>query len=111
MAGKPAATAADGWTQVSEDEVEETKVAFDTVGDQFIGTYIGSRFVPSDDGGYSQLRFRGDDGTVYFTNANYSLKKGMEGVTSGTMCRLTYTEDKDVGQASPLRIFRVETRR
>jgi len=101
----------DGWTTVSDAEVDENKVSFDTIGDQFIGTYLGQRTVTNADGSYIQFRFRGTDDAVYFTNGNYSLQRGMADVRVGKMVRLTYESDKDVGQRSPLRIFRVDVKR
>lgn len=108
MAGKSVTD--DGWTTVSEDEVDENKVVFENPGDAFIGTYLGKRTVTNADGSYVQFRFRNDDGT-FFMNGNYSLQRGMAEVREGRMCRITYTEDKDVGQKSPLRIFRVDVKR
>jgi len=109
MPAKPV-TDEGGWKTVSETEVDENKIVFDTIGDVFIGTYLGDRTVTNADGSYRQFRFRGTDDGVYFVNANYSLQRGMENVRVGRMCRLTYIEDKDVGQRSPLRIFKVDVR-
>jgi hypothetical protein len=109
MASK--ATTDDGWTQVSEDEVDETKIVFDTIGDVFVGRYLGSRNLSNADGAYMQLRFQGEDGTHYFTNANYSLQKAFANIRVGTTCRVTFTDEKDVGQRSMLKVYRVDTRR
>jgi hypothetical protein len=101
----------DGWMRVSSDEVDETKIVFDTLGDEFIGEYIGQRSLKNDDGEYTQLRFRNDDGELFFTNANYSLKNSFSKIRPGRTVRITFTDEKDVGQRSPLKIFTVDVRR
>ena len=109
MAGKPDTEAQ--WKTISEDEVDETKIVFDTVGDIFIGRYLGQRTLSNSDGNYTQLRFQGEDGVHYFTNANYSLMKSFTDMRPGTTVRITFVSEKDVGQRSPMRVFRVDTRR
>jgi hypothetical protein len=99
------------WSTVSQDDVNETKISFDFIGDEFIGTYLGTRSQQNDNGSYTQLRFRGEDGEVYFTNANYSLSEGMRQVRPNNLVRLTYVADKDTGQPTPMRIFRVDVAR
>jgi hypothetical protein len=100
-----------GWRKVSEDEVDETKVIFTNIGDKFIGTYRGQRTQDNVDGNYVQLRFTDASGKAFFLNANHSLMKGIETVPVGKMVRITYVSDKDVGQLSPLRIYRVDVKR
>jgi hypothetical protein len=109
MAGKPMTD--DGWKTVSEDEVDETKIVFDTIGDIYVGRYLGSRVLSNADGNYTQLRFQGEDGGYYFTNANYSLQKTFADMRPGTTVRIAFVSEKDVGQKSPMRVFRVDTRR
>lgn len=100
------------WVTVSSDqEQEETKIVFDTIGDQFIGKFLGTRTIePSDpsERPYVQARFEGTDGEVYFTNLGYSLRKGLRDVRAGHMVRVTYSDDLDTGQASPMKVFKVE---
>lgn len=110
MTGKPD-TQESGWKTVSEDEVDETKIVFDTVGDVFVGRYLGTRNLSNSDGGYTQIRFQGEDGAHYFTNANYSLQKSFTDMRPGTTCRVTFVSEKDTGQRSPMRVFRVDVRR
>jgi hypothetical protein len=100
-----------GWHTVSEDEIDETKIVFETIGDKFVGIFRGTRVQNTEDGGYTQLRFTNASGKAFFTNANHSMLKGMETVKPGKMVRLVYVSDKDVGQKSPLRIFRVDVKR
>jgi hypothetical protein len=109
MASKP--TTDDGWKTVSEDEVDETKIVFEVIGDVYVGRYLGSRVLSNADGNYTQLRFESVDGGYYFTNANYSLHKSFTDMRPGTTVRITFVDEKDVGQRSPMRVFRVDTRR
>jgi hypothetical protein len=112
MTGKAETQAPEsGWKTVSEDEVDETKVVFDTIGDIFVGRYLGQRTLSNADGSYIQLRFQGEDGNHYFTNANYSLQKAFDGMRAGTTCRITFVSEKDTGQRTPMRVFRVDVRR
>lgn len=96
------------WTTVSEEgSEEENKIVFENVGDSFEGTFLGTRVQENADGNYTQARFQaGED--VYFTNLGYSLRKGLQSVRVGSLVRITFTGEQDTGQASPMRIFRVE---
>jgi hypothetical protein len=101
----------DEWAVVSEGSSEpEIKIVFDTIGDQFIGTYLGMREMDNDQGKYKQARFETDQG-IFFTNANYSMKDGLKSVRIGTVVRLTYKDDMDTGQSQPMRVFSVEAKR
>jgi hypothetical protein len=102
------APANDGdWTTVSEDEYDETKIVFDTIGDEFVGVYLGPRQVPNEDGEFTQHRFAvGED--RYFVNGNHSLNQGMRNVAKGTLTRLTYASDRDTGAPSAMKVYRVD---
>lgn len=107
------------WSTVADgtaDTAEETKIVFDSVGDEFTGLYLGMRLVEPSDGSspYKQARFQGMPETdaaaeLYFTNANHSLREGLKDVRKGTPVRLTFTDEIDTGQASPMKVFRIET--
>lgn len=107
------------WTTVSEgDQEPETKIVFDSLGDEFTGKFLGTRMVEAQDPNdrpYQQARFEGigenDSGTVYFTNLGHSLRTGLKDVRAGSIVRVTYTDDLDTGQASPMKTFRVEVGR
>jgi hypothetical protein len=101
------------WTKVSEEDQPETKIVFDTIGDEFTGKYLGTRTVEPNDPEerpYTQARFETDEG-LFFVNTNHSLRSGMKNVRAGSLVRLTYTDNLDTGQASPMRVFRVEVGR
>jgi hypothetical protein len=104
------------WTTVSDEAANEpeTKIVFDQVGDEFTGKYLGMRMVePSDpaEQPYRQARFERAEGELFFTNTGHSLRTGLKDVRVGSMVRITYTDNLDTGQASPMRIFRVEVGR
>jgi hypothetical protein len=99
------------WTTVAEDAGDEEKFSFDIPGDNLIGIYLGHRNQSNDNGNYVQLRVQGTDDVIYFVNANYSLQTAMRSVRPGTLVRITYTGDKDTGQPSPMRLFKVESGR
>lgn len=97
----------DEWQTVSEDEVDETKIVFDTIGDEFIGIYLGPRIIEQEDHKFTQYRFQvGED--YYFTNAGYSLMRGMSNVPKGSRVRIVFSSERDTGQESPMRIFTVQ---
>jgi hypothetical protein len=101
----------DDFVTVSEGTAEpEIKIVFDTIGDSFTGTYLGSRTMDNQDGSYIQYRFEKDN-EIYFVNANYNLRQGFKTVRAGSKVRITYTDDLDTGQASPMRCFKVEVAR
>jgi hypothetical protein len=90
----------DGWTDV----VTESQVVFDTIGDVFTGVFVGWS---ETDGGIAQAHFKNSEGE-FFTNCGWSLKQQLKTVKKGAQVRMTYTGDQDTGQASPMRIFRVQ---
>jgi hypothetical protein len=98
----------DEFVVVSDGESEpETKIVFDTIGDQFTGEWLGFRHMDNDSGGYQQARFMLDN-EVYFTNANYSLRNGLKDVRIGAKVRVTFTSETDTGQRNPMRNFTIE---
>jgi hypothetical protein len=104
-------TPVDEFVMVSDGSAEpETKMVFEVFGDQFTGIYLGMRNIPSADGGYQQARFE-KDGETFFTNANFSIRDGLKSVRNGAKVRLTYVNDLDTGQASPMRVYTVEVAR
>lgn len=110
------------WTTVSDstEQEPETKIVFDTIGDEFTGYFLGTRVIePADitEKPYRQARFEGVDnegektGEVFFTNMGFSLREGLKTVRAGSLVRITYTDDTDTGQASPMKGFRIEVAR
>jgi hypothetical protein len=95
------------WVVVSEDDIEETKIVFDTIGDSFTGVYLGLRKIENEEGNFTQHRFAvGED--RYFTNGNHSMNTGLSQVSKGSLVRVTWTGERDTGRPDPMRVFRVE---
>lgn len=109
-AAKAAEVAPDEWVQVSEDEVAETKLTFDRMNEPFTGTYIGSRVIDGDEHKFFQYRFE-NEGFYYFVNGNWSLSQGMKSVRKGQRVRVTWIAEKDTGQLTPMRVYKVEIAR
>lgn len=95
------------WRTVSEDDVEETKVTFDDMNEPFIGTYRGHRIIENENGKFTQFLFE-ENGMRYFTNAGWNLIQGMAKVNIGQRVRITWINNRDTGQETPMRIFRVD---
>jgi len=99
------------WGDVSTPEVDEVKFNFDVLGDQFTGIYLGQRTSQNERGSYLQYRFEGEDGITYFINGNFNLTNSMKNVRINQLTRITWVDEKDTGQATPMRIFKVEVGR
>lgn len=95
------------WRQVSEEDVEEIKFTFDDMGESFIGVYRKQRIVDGAEGKFTQYIFDVDN-LRYFINAGWNLIQGMQKVTPGQKCRITWISNRDTGQETPMRIFRVD---
>lgn len=106
----PAATVEDGWEVVREET--PARVLFDTVGDQFVGTYEREMHVIPENGSdeFDLFVFRVDQGPVA-VNSSYSIRDGLRDVPPGTTVRITYVKDIDTGKDSPMKDFRVEVKR
>lgn len=107
---KSAEAIPDEWVQVSEDEVAETKLTFDRMNEPFTGEYIGNRVIDGAESKFFQYRFM-SDGYYYFVNGNWSLSQGMKSVRKGQRVRITWISEKDTGQLTPMRVYKVEVQR
>jgi hypothetical protein len=92
----------DGW----EDVVTEGQIVFDTIGDTFTGVFVGWS---ETDNNIAQAHFKNAEGE-FFTNCGWSLKQQLKTVRKGSEVKITYISDQDTGQASPMRVFRVQHR-
>lgn len=108
----------DEWETVAEESGEKMK--FETVGDEFIGTYEGlTHIVPKKEGTteedeFDQLLFRDGNGKLYALNAGYKLLEAFTGEAApekGSRVKLTYVGNVDTGQPSPMKDFRVQVAR
>lgn len=103
----PTPTDDDEWVTVTREREPETKVTFDVIGDQFTGTYLGTRTIPRDDGNFTQWRFEAE-GEYYFINPLATLREAFQNIRAGSRVRIEYVDDQDTGQASPMKVFRVD---
>jgi hypothetical protein len=88
-----------------------TQLTFDTVGDTFIGLYVGQETVEFEFKGkpdsFVQLSFLvGDE--PFAINAGYDLLRGFKGIPDNTYVRIQLRKLVDVGQQSPLKSYRVD---
>lgn len=95
------------WRTVSEEDVEETKWTFDNMNEPFFGTFTGERVIDNENGKFIQYRFE-ENGYHYFINSGWSLAQGMKTVRKGQRCRITWVNNRDTGQDTPMRVFRVD---
>lgn len=102
----------DEFVTISEENAEpEIKVVFEAINESFtFDRFLGFRTVPTDTGSFQQARFELDE-KVYFMNANHSLREGLKGMPRNTRGRITWTSEQDTGQASPMRVYKVEAAR
>lgn len=104
----------EGWEWTTVAEESPTRIIFDTIGDQFIGQYIGIEHIEPDNGKdepFDLYLFRGRDGELYAINKSYKLAQAMEKVSEGDWVRITYIKDIDTGRnLNPLKDFRVDVR-
>lgn len=112
MADKPdTVNPDDGWETIEHEA--PTLVVFDTLGDEFIGQYLGHREIdlPDQPGEtFRQDKFRGRDGELYAINSGYQLKTVLDKIQPGQWTRITYKKDVDTGQPKPMKSFQVDVR-
>lgn len=99
-----------------ETAVPETgdQIVFDTIGDVFIGLYLGSRVVTvmekDKEEEFTILMFTGTDGKPYQVNAGWKLGSAFDSaaVSVKDIVRITYVKDVDTGRKDPMKDYRVE---
>lgn len=99
----------DEWTDVGSET--PTRVVFDTIGDEFIGTYNERRTItPNESDPFDILVFTGTDGNLY-SMSGFKLLQTFEDIDPGTQCRILYTKDVPIkGQVSPMKDFKVQVK-
>jgi hypothetical protein len=88
------------------------QVLFDVLGDTFSGVYDGSEEIdPKDekdpDKRFTQLKFHVED-NHYVINAGYELAQAFATIDQGSTVRIRLVKLVNVGQASPMKSFRVD---
>lgn len=98
------------WTTVQDESPDV--IIFDTVGDQFIGTYVGTEEIENEGETFTRFLFRNDKG-FFAINSSYRLAQGMGKVQTGELVRLTYIKNVDTssGKLNPMKDIKVEVSR
>jgi hypothetical protein len=105
MGTKPSETE---WETVAE--ASPTRVIFDTIGDEFVGTYKGVTHIDPDNGKddpFDVLVFEGTDGELYSMSGT-KLMKEFSKIEPGRLARITYVKDLPSGKGNPFKDFKVE---
>jgi hypothetical protein len=105
----------EGWETVSDES--PTRIIFDEIGDVFIGTYEGHEYItdpnePESDP-FDYIKIRGTDGKPYIASAGFRLIQAFEKIEPGSMVRITYVKDVDMGVAgrNPMKDYKVDIKR
>lgn len=103
------------WETVAEES--PTRVVFDTLGDTFVGQYVGDQHIeqePDEDGkdqSFDLFLFRGRDSELYAVNHSYKLIEAMEKVTEGDWVRIVFVKEIPSKRGNPLKDFRVDVKK
>lgn len=103
------------WEFETVTEESPTLVEFDTIGDIFIGQYVGVEHIDpknEKDEPFDRFNFRGRDGDLYALNQSYKLEMAMEKIEPGQWVRVTYIKDIPTGRKlNPMKDFRVDVKK
>lgn len=110
------ASAPEEWVTV--DEGAPTMVSLDTVGDVFVGRYIGMVEIvnPNDNETWKQYRFHMEDthggdftvGELVGINGTYSLDSAMPKVPEGALVRLENMKEIPTKKGNPMHSYKVQ---
>ena len=103
------------WETVAKEA--PTKIIFDTIGDVFVGKYVGKEHIEREpdaegkDRSFWLHKFEGRDGDVYSVNDSFDLNEKMAEDMIGKWVRLTYLKDvKTERGLNAMKSFRVDVR-
>lgn len=101
----------DEWEEVSGESPD--RIIFDTVGDQFIGTFVGFDIINAGDEPFEVILLESrEDGKLYQTSASYKLAQGIRKATPGQVVRITYVKDVPMGPGrNDMKDFTVDVKR
>ena len=87
-------------------------VKFDTKGDAMEGTYLRTEVIGKGEDAFEVFVFEHEDDNdgLWSTAASAGLAPLMRDIKPGTYCRVSYLDDRDTGQPSPMKVMKVETR-
>lgn len=104
---------------VSDEEfetvVEESgsQFTFETVGQQFVGKYLGSETIEpegwSPEDYFIRHNFRDRDGKLWGINGGFKLNDGLREIAAGQIVRITYVGDVEMGPGkNPMKDYRID---
>lgn len=96
----------DTWTDVPDDK----QIILENIGDTFTGVYLGMEPVNYSSGNAGKIAHFEIDGTPCFINAGRDLQRKLEKVPLKALTRVTWTDNLDTGQDTPMRVFKVQHR-
>jgi hypothetical protein len=101
------------WDLQHEESPEQ--IVFDTIGDEYVGLYLGAEVITFEDKkgdsqSFTQHRFR-DPGGITVINGGYELNAELAKITPDTMIRIKLMKLVDVGQNDPMKSYRIWTAR
>lgn len=106
------------WEWDTVKEAAPSKMIFDTIGDVFIGQYLGIEHVAlelnakGEDPSFDQYIFRGRDGERYSIAQSFDLQKAMNDVEESKWVRLEYVKDVATGTGkNDMKSFKVSVRK
>lgn len=106
---------ADEWEWENVVEASPSRVIFDTIGDEFIGQFIGEEEIDPGTGEedvFSLYLFRGRDGELYGINKSYKLAQAMDKIEPGSWVKIQYVKDINTGRGlNPMKDFRIDVRK
>ena len=90
-------------------EITTRQIKFSEVGDTAIGLFIGVNDVPVEQGSDTarQLHFQDANGVPYWFWESAAMSTTMMAAQEGTILEVTYTGQRNVGQPSPLKDFKI----
>jgi hypothetical protein len=116
MTQRKNATSDDEWADTTatvtdnewEDVFIESLIKFNTLGDEFIGTFQGWSETGN---GITQAHWNSDEHGACFINMTADLKEKLKDARKGKIYRIRLVDFLDTGRDSPMMIFRVQTRK
>jgi superfamily II DNA or RNA helicase len=88
-----------------------TEVQWKRHGQSVEGVYIGRERKANKWGGQTDFHTIQEPDRVYSLAGTVDLQRKLAGVTAGAVVRVTYLDDRDVGQKYPMRLFEVRVKK
>jgi hypothetical protein len=110
-------TVPEGWEWETVSEGAATKIIFDTIGDEFVGEFIGKDHIdrePAADGSdqsFDMWQFRGQDKELYAINSSYELDDVLKNLNPGAWVHIKYVKNVKTNQPQPMKSFLVRIKK